>query len=399
MPKPRRLIWIGSGVIAALWVGLLTAILYARHQLNRDPPTLLAEPAMTTLWDAPAFSFVDQDGRRTTEQSLRGHPYVADFIFTTCTTACPTLSAKLAMVRRQVASPAVRFVSFSVDPDHDTPAALKAYAAEWGHPDARWRLLSTDPAGLSRVTKGFKVTVAASGDLLNPILHSTLFLLVDVDGVVRGAYDSTDADQVEKLARDLASLARGGATDVATTADATTAHTAVGRGHATYVAMGCVACHGQARIAPPLESVYNSMVRLSDGSTVWADEAYLHESITNPAAKVVAGYLNSMPSYRSHLTAEQTADVVAYVKSLSTNPPGGHGIVARGGRHPATAPADTVAVDPVCHMKVATAAGPQVTSGGRTFHFCSDSCRDRFLADPRRYGGGELLKSAGPSAP
>ena len=384
----RRSLWAGSIVLATLWAALLLGVLWARHNLNRHRPTALVQPtAMSApLWDAPPFTFIDQDGHPTTDQSLRGHPYVADFIFTTCTTACPTLTAQLSLLRQKVAAPGVRFVSFSVDPVHDTPAALKTYAEQWGHDDPRWRLLATDPVGLAAVAQGFKVAVAATGDADNPILHSTLFLLVDANGTVRGAYDSTDNDQLDKLAVDLTGLS--GDTAAADTHYA--GGNAVSRGHAVYNNLGCAACHQQAKVAPPLASVYNGMVRLTDGTTVWADDAYLHESIANPGAKIVAGYLNSMPSYRGHLSDDQTADLVAYVASLSANPPGGHGVaVVR--RAPATQA--MVAVDPVCHMKVAVnPAGPAATVNGRTFHFCSDTCRDKFTAAPAKYAG-ELLQS------
>ena len=393
MPN-RRLLWTSSGVIAALWVGLLGGVIWAHHHLNADRPTLLATPASTATWDAPPFAFADQDGRRTTGDDLRGHPYVADFIFTTCTTACPTLTAKLALLRQQVTSPDARFVSFSVDPAHDTPAVLKAYAGEWGRPDPRWRLLSTDPAGLAAVARGFRVVVAATGEADNPILHSTLLLLVDAGGTVRGAYDSTDADETARLADDLRGLVgtAPAATDLAVPPDD---GTAAGRGRQVYAAMSCNACHGQPRVAPPLASVFNSMVRLADGTTVWADEAYLHESIASPAAKVVAGYLNSMPSYRGHLSDAQTADLVAYVESLSGNPPGGHGLVAG----PATTRPAAVVVDPVCHMRVAAnPAGWRSTVNGRTFHFCSDACRQKFDHDPAKYGA-ELLTSGRRAGP
>ena len=392
--RQRRMLWVGTATVAGVWVGLVAALAWARRDLNRDRPTPLATAlignlppttgptALPVLWDAPAFAFTDQDDHRTTDRGLRGRPYVADFIFTTCTTACPTMTAQLALLRRQVASPDVRFVSFSVDPAHDTPAVLRAYAAAWGSPDPRWRLLTTDPDGLAAVVKGMRVTVAPTGDADNPILHSTLFLLVDADGHVRGVYDSTDSDAMGRLAGDVREL--GGSEMLSALPLVVHPTDSVGRGRQLFGAMGCMACHAQPRVAPPLASVYNGLVRLSDGRTVWADEAYLHESIANPGAKVVAGYLNSMPSYRGHLDDGQTADLVSYVESLSGNPPGGHGVVAMG--RASTGPTVAVVVDPVCHMRVAAnAAGPHATVGGRTFFFCSDSCREKFEQDPAKF--------------
>jgi protein SCO1/2 len=390
-----KVVWFAAAIVCVIWVGLAAGVAWVHHDLNHDLPTPLATAlignlppttsptALPILWDAPTFSFADQTGRTTTDRDLRGHPYVADFIYTTCTTACPTLTAKLALLRKQVRSPDVAFVSFSVDPIHDTPAVLRTYADTWGNPDPRWRLLSTDPAGLQDLAKGFRVTVEPTGDLDNPFLHSTLFLLVDADGHVRGVYDSTDSESVARLAGDVEGLAGNEMLSPAATPGPVAAD-AAGRGRLLYTSMGCMACHAQPRVAPPLTSVFNSMVRLSDGQTIWADEAYLHESIANPAARIVAGYLNTMPSYRGHLDDRQTADLVAYVESLSTNPPGGHGVVPMG-RGASTRP-DAVVVDPVCHMHVAVNPSTiRAIVGGRTLYFCSDTCREKFEKDPSKY--------------
>jgi YHS domain-containing protein/mono/diheme cytochrome c family protein len=159
---------------------------------------------------------------------------------------------------------------------------------------------------------------------------------------------------------------------------------AVARGLATCQSMGCLACHSQSRIAPPLGSLYNSQVRLDDHRTVWADEAYLHESIVDPNAKIVAGYLPTMPSYRTLLSDQQLGDVLSYLKSLSDNPPGGHGVVAK----PTTAPSsdELIVTDPVCKMQVrADPSAPQEKFEGKTFFFCSQQCRDRFLKDPKHF--------------
>jgi cytochrome c oxidase subunit 2 len=81
-----------------------------------------------------------------------------------------------------------------------------------------------------------------------------------------------------------------------------------------FASFGCAQCHGQ--IAPTLAGLYGRTVRLEDGSTVTADEAYLRESIVAPAAKVVAGYPRSMPSFQGQLSEEELLALVAYIKSL-----------------------------------------------------------------------------------
>ncbi len=373
------------GMLAILWVGLIAVGKWVQHNLNANQPVPDAAPAgLNTYWAAPAFSFPDQDGQIVTDQSLRGHVWIADFFFSQCTTACPVLTSKLLLLQKKVTSPSIRFISFSVDPEHDTPPVLKKYAELWQGDQSRWKLLSTDPQGLANVASGMKVTVAASGDKDNPILHSTLFMLVDGTGQVRGIYDSNDSDAIAHLVQDAKSLDGDNAGGVmpAMAAGMGSAE----RGHVLYTSMGCLACHSQSRIAPPLQSLYGSQVRLDDHRTVWADEAYLHESIIDPNAKVVAGYARNMPSYRSFLDDSQVMDLVAYVKSLSANPVGGHGVVSAASTA-TTGPAEAeLLIDPVCKMQVTKdMTAPHLLYKGKLYFFCSDHCREQFLNNPEKY--------------
>lgn len=393
MPRRRLLPLSIAALVACLvgiWGGLAAVAHFGGRALNagRGAVTpVIADPGgpLPILWDAPAFAFADQDGRPFTSLDLAGHPYVADFVFTTCRTACPTMTAHMVLLQKRLPQPGLRFVSFSVDPAHDAPAVLKRYAADWRGDPARWTLLATDPAGLGQVAAGFKVAVLPSDDPDSPIAHSSLFTLVDGGGHVRGVYDSGDQTALNRLADDADRLTGAAATAAVSTGELMTSTDGdAARGGRVYAAMGCMACHSQPKLAPPLADLYGGRVRLDDGRTVWADDAYLHESIVDPNAKGVAGYLRSMPSYRDYLDDGQVTDLVAYVRSLSRNPPPpGHGVVA-GATAAANAPA--VVVDPVCHMKVvADPTGPRATVAGRAFYFCSDRCRERFAAAPGKY--------------
>jgi cytochrome c oxidase subunit 2 len=82
-----------------------------------------------------------------------------------------------------------------------------------------------------------------------------------------------------------------------------------------YDQMACITCHGTGK-APPLLGLYGKPVKLSDGSTVVADDAYLRESILYPSAKIVAGYPPIMPTFKGQVTEEQLLQLIAYIKSL-----------------------------------------------------------------------------------
>ncbi|MBK8178812.1 MAG: SCO family protein [Planctomycetes bacterium] len=302
--------------------------------------------------------------------SLRGSVWIANFFFTQCTSICPGMTAKMVLLQTSLSGLDLEFVSFSVDPDHDTPDILARYAQDWNPGESRWRLLSTTPDGLARTAAGMKVSVQATDDVKDPILHSNRFLLVDAEGRVRGAYDSSDDGSLEQLvlhARHLVGDERG----AAASGDALAALD----GKSLFSALGCAACHGDVRLAPPLGGLLGARVPLEGGTSVIADAAYLEQSIVDPWALLVAGYGPTMPNYRAHLNADRLRALVEFVGAGEL--PGKSGARAE-------SLATEQAVDPVCKMKVTvTAETPSAVVGGHTTWFCCEYCRDRFLTDPK----------------
>jgi protein SCO1/2 len=376
--RPPRLAWAAAVVAAAATLGILLASRPAGRPLSKPAPAELPG-----LWKVPAFSYPDQDGRTVTDRDLRGRVWISDFFFTSCTSICPTMTAAMARLQKAIPDRDVQFVSFSVDPEHDTPERLRQYAGMWKADLSRWHFLATEKDKLAATAAGMKTAIIpAAGD--EQIGHSVLFSLVDRDGMVRGVYDSSDPVTLRRLAADARSLAGGGAV-AGPQADwqvprSMSAGGSTGAG--LYVRRGCLACHAQARVAPPLEGLLGRKVLLNDGRTVTADEAYVRESILDPEKKVVAGYPNLMPSYRGLLRDDELADLVAYIATLEGNQgPGG------------TAPESRTAsaresVDPVCKMKIT--AGQTALEArylGRTYRFCSETCRETFLKDPVRFAG------------
>ena len=93
-------------------------------------------------------------------------------------------------------------------------------------------------------------------------------------------------------------------------------------GEKLFAEKACITCHvpdGTGR-SPSLNGVYGAQVLLADGSTVTADDAYIRESILQPNAKIVAGYLPLMPTFQGQLTEEQIFALTAYIKSLQSQP-------------------------------------------------------------------------------
>jgi cytochrome oxidase Cu insertion factor (SCO1/SenC/PrrC family) len=286
----------GRIVISALVVAFagLAAVAIRQRVSHRSEPS----------WNVPRFCFVDQANRRVCDGDLRGKPWIADFIFTSCSSACPLLSARMTTLQHRLAGATVGFVSFSVDPSHDTPAVLAGYARQW-HADPRWRLLATTPDGLHALAAGLKTTVQPTGTAGDPILHSTRFVLVDSRGDVRGLFDSDDDAAMNRLIAEAAELARS--TPVSLPTD----------GKALFSVLGCAGCHRGGGVARPLDGLYRASVVLDDGRRIVADDGYIRESIIDPSAKLVAGYPPTMPSYASQLDRSRLETLVGYVESLA----------------------------------------------------------------------------------
>ena len=207
-PRARPFLPIAIGALFLMMtVGLILVWWW-----GRQPP-----PMLPVLSQVPGFSLVDRSGTPVTRETLSGHPWIVDLVFTRCQISCPRMTDRMASLGPRLA-PGVRRVSVSVDPTNDTPAALDAYAKLHGIKDAEspdWLFLTGDEAEMRRLAvEGLKLGVmpAAPDDpraAAEPVTHSTRFVLVDGAGRVRGYYDAFDEGALGRLLRDAAWLAAG----------------------------------------------------------------------------------------------------------------------------------------------------------------------------------------------
>ncbi|HEY1693775.1 MAG TPA: SCO family protein [Polyangiaceae bacterium] len=172
-------------------------------------------PPLPVLGAVPAFHLVDQRGAPYANDSMLGHASVVDFVFTRCPSSCPRLTARMAQLQGRLAKAGsdVRLVSFSVDPENDTPPVLTAYAAKAGADPARWTFVTGPVDDVTRaVVLGFKVSAAkvATGANDYDVTHGDWFVLVDGAGAIRGYYPTEEDADFERLAADAERLARDG---------------------------------------------------------------------------------------------------------------------------------------------------------------------------------------------
>jgi cytochrome oxidase Cu insertion factor (SCO1/SenC/PrrC family) len=191
---------LNIGVVSTFFIvaGTVTLIAVRGHSGPSGPARLMM------LGTVPDFRLTESGGAALRLADLRETVWVASFIFTRCAEVCPAMMRKGVELQRHLPlRDDVRLVSFSVDPDYDTPPVLRRYADMFGADRARWLLLTGDKQQIYDLAlKGFRLSVQDE-DVEMPILHSTKLVLVDRRGVIRGYYDSDDENALRQLARDV----------------------------------------------------------------------------------------------------------------------------------------------------------------------------------------------------
>lgn len=214
-PGPPRWLWVAAALGVLVLVGL--AVVVGRQVPFRGGVVQEGAPGeLADYGQVPEFALVSQTGDSLRLTALRGHVWIANFIFTTCGSICPMMSAQFERLERRLA-PGVRLVSFSVDPERDTPAKLAEYGQRYGATPDRWLFLTGNKPQMRRlIMEGFHLGVEEAtpeeiAQGAETILHSTRFVLVDAAAHIRGYYDGADDAAVEQLRHDAGRLLEVGA--------------------------------------------------------------------------------------------------------------------------------------------------------------------------------------------
>jgi protein SCO1/2 len=157
----------------------------------------------------PPFQLVNQNNQPFGSEQLTGKIWIADFIFTECPGPCPMISSRMSEMQKPLGKTDVHLVSFSVDPEKDTPEVLRGYAEKLKAQPGRWDFLTGQKWTIYDLSKnGFKLAVADRSEDTSVPVHSTRLVLVDRHGVIRGYYDATAPDAVTKVLADANHLLR-----------------------------------------------------------------------------------------------------------------------------------------------------------------------------------------------
>jgi protein SCO1 len=202
-PSPSGIAWKATLVLIPLvTLGLL---LWLR---NIEVATL-RQRTVSSYGMVPPFQLVNQNGRAFSSGQLAGKIWIADFVYTSCPGPCPMISSRMSELQKPLEQTDVHLVSFSVDPEKDTPEVLRGYAEKLQADPKRWDFLTGSKSAIYRLSHdGFKLAVSDGGDEAGIPVHSTRMVLVDRHGEIRGYYDATEADAVTKLLADTSHLLR-----------------------------------------------------------------------------------------------------------------------------------------------------------------------------------------------
>ncbi len=204
---PALIAFAATGLLLSL--AALGLLLFAR---SREAPAVGPLAAALAELRVLDFELTDDRGEPADESLFEGQVTILSFIFTRCPLACPGMTRAGIEAQERLAGTGVQLVSISVDPGHDTPEVLAAYAEERGIDRSNWRLLTGDEATVRRLAReGLRFLLEVDpgtqlpmpdGSTISNIAHPTKLILVGPDRRVLGLYDPPVPGEIDRLVAD-----------------------------------------------------------------------------------------------------------------------------------------------------------------------------------------------------
>ncbi len=202
-------------VLAVLSV-IIISIIYSILKPKVVLPIYTPEYVDTVLMDSTVqevrqyhkiadFQLQNQNGKTITQKDYKDKIYVADFFFTTCQTICPIMTGHMVEIQEKLKEDQdVLLISHTVLPTADSVPQLKKYAVEKGVDDSKWNLVTGDKKALYDLARKSYLVAKSNGDG-GPydMIHTENFVLVDKKKQIRGFYDGTNPQAIEKLLVDI----------------------------------------------------------------------------------------------------------------------------------------------------------------------------------------------------
>jgi protein SCO1/2 len=207
------------GIFFSILCIIIIAIIY--NVLNVKQPLPIYQPAMVAeeLVDSTIqhqlkyhkiadFSLINQNGKTITQDDYKDKIYVADFFFTTCQTICPVMTKNMEQIQKEIINDDdIMLLSHSVTPTIDSVAQLKKYAKEKGVIDSKWNLVTGDKKQIYELARKSYLAVKTDGNGDEyDMIHTENFMLIDKKRQIRGFYDGTKPEDIERILEDIKTL-------------------------------------------------------------------------------------------------------------------------------------------------------------------------------------------------
>lgn len=155
------------------------------------------------------FLLINQNGDTITQENYKNQIYVVDFFFTRCPSICPIMTDNMVKIQSEfINNPEIKLLSVSVTPKIDSISVLRAYADNKGVIDAKWNVTTGNKKHIYDLARKsyFAVVTQGDGDLQD-FIHTPNFILIDKKKQIRGIYDGTDDEEIERLLSNIHQLA------------------------------------------------------------------------------------------------------------------------------------------------------------------------------------------------
>lgn len=213
--KQYKFFWISFFILSLIIISIFYSILKPKKVLPiYQPSRVNSEMVDSTIQHVSKyhtiadFELINQNGETVTQNNYKDKIYVADFFFTTCQTICPIMTDHMVLIQNKIAmDDDVMLLSHSVTPEIDTVAQLKRYALEKGVNDSKWNLVTGDKKQIYNLARKSYLAVKTdgTGDAYD-MIHTENFMLIDKKRQIRGYYDGTKPEDIERLLEDIATL-------------------------------------------------------------------------------------------------------------------------------------------------------------------------------------------------
>ena len=207
-----------QGII--IFLVLTSLLIFFSYWLQEEQPGIynpsdlnpaLVDPSLqgvTTNHTVSPFSLINQNGDTITEKDYEGKIYVADFFFTRCLTVCPVMTNNMEVLQQEfINNNDLKLLSISVTPEIDSVSILHDYASKNGAIDTKWNITTGNKKHIYELARKSYFAVVDEGDGgLQDFIHTPNFVLVDKEKQIRGIYDGTTDEEIQRLIKDIRTL-------------------------------------------------------------------------------------------------------------------------------------------------------------------------------------------------